>query len=158
MTNWDGNRLRGNFYTFQVGPVRFISLDADDVIYQDGAANYVINTPNTKPETTTTGAEIPNGTTTYTRFYTADLKLDAKDNSLVPDRASGTPNLQALWLEDTLARARRDPSVDMIVVFMHQCARPARRTTARPRCRRRRRRSSCSAGGSANGSSERAAA
>ena len=76
LVNWDGNRLRGNFYAFQVGTVKFISLDADDVIYQDGAANYVIDTANTAPETTTTGAEIPNGTTTYTRFYTGDLRLD----------------------------------------------------------------------------------
>ena len=122
VTNWDGNRLRGNFYAFQVGTVTFISLDADDVIYQDGAANYVIDTANTAPETTTTGASIPNGTTTYTRFYTGGLKPDAKNNSLVPDYASGQPNLQTIWLERTLARARRDPSVDMIVVFMHQCA------------------------------------
>jgi alkaline phosphatase D len=122
VTNWDGNRLRGNFYAFQVGTVKFISVDADDVIYQDGAANYVIGTANTAPETTTTGAEIPNGTTTYTRFYTGGLKHDAKDNALVPDYASGKPNLQTIWLEQTLAEARHDPSVDMIVVFMHQCA------------------------------------
>jgi alkaline phosphatase D len=122
VTNWDGNRLRGNFYAFQVGTVTFISLDADDVIYQDGAANYVIDTANTPPETTTTGASIPNGTTTYTRFYTGGLKPGAKNNSLVPDYASGKPNLQTIWLERTLAQARRDPSVDMIVVFMHQCA------------------------------------
>src|SRR3984957_4155268 len=122
VTNWDGNRLRGNFYTFVVGTVQFISLDADDIIYQDGAANYVIDTANTAPETTTTGAEIPNGTTTYTRFYTGGLQVDAKDNSLVPDYKSGKPNLQTIWLERTLAEARRDPSVDMIVVFMHQCA------------------------------------
>ena len=85
VTNWDGNRLRGNFYAFQVGTVKFISLDADDVIYQDGAANYVIGTANTAPETTTAGAEIPNGTTTYTRFYTGGLTHEAKNNSLVPD-------------------------------------------------------------------------
>jgi len=120
LVNWDGNRLRGNFYTFQVGTVQFISLDADDVIYQDGAANYVIDTANTASETTTTGAEIPNGTTNYTRFYTGDLRLDPADNSLVPDYASGQPNLQTLWLEATLAQARRNPTVDMIVVFMHQ--------------------------------------
>src|SRR5580704_10553682 len=99
VVNWDGNRLRGNFYTFHVGTVKFISLDADDVIYQDGAANYVIGTPNTAPEKTTTGAQIPNGTTAYTRFYTGDLKPDAKDNSLVPDYGSGQPNLQTIWLE-----------------------------------------------------------
>jgi hypothetical protein len=31
-------------------------------------------------------------------------------------------HLQTIWLERTLADARRDPSVDIIVVFMHQCA------------------------------------
>ena len=122
VTNWDGNRLRGNFYAFQVGTVKFISLDADDVIYQDGAANYVTGTANAAPETTTTGAEIPNGTTTYTRFYTGGLTHEEKNNSLIPDTASGKPNLQTLWLGKTLAEARHDPSVDMIVVFMHQCA------------------------------------
>ena len=40
----------------------------------------------------------------------------------MPDFSSGTPNLQTLWLERTLREARRDPGVDMIVVFMHQCA------------------------------------
>ena len=123
VTNWDGNRLRGNFYAFQVGTVKFISLDADDVIYQDGAANYVIDTANTAPETTTTGASIPNGTTRPTPAATpAASRIDAKDNSLVPDYASGKPNLQTIWLDRTLAKARHDPSVDMIVVFMHQCA------------------------------------
>src|SRR6202453_727979 len=100
LTNWDGNRLRGNFYTFGVGTVTFISLDADDVIYQDGAANYVIDTANTAPETTTTGAEIPTGSTNYTRFYTGDLRLNPADNSLVPDYASGRPNLQTIWLDE----------------------------------------------------------
>ena len=122
VVNHDGNRLRGNFYAFQVGTVMFVSLDADDVIYQDGAANYVIDTAGTGPEVTTTGASIPNGTTAYNRFYTGALKHDAARNSLVPDYASGQPNLQTIWLEETLAQARRDESVDMIVVFMHQCA------------------------------------
>ncbi|HXW46129.1 MAG TPA: metallophosphoesterase family protein [Streptosporangiaceae bacterium] len=122
VTNWDGNRLRGNFYAFQVGTVKFISLDADDVIYQDGASAYLSDTANAAPETTTSGAEIPNGTVTYNHGYTGDLKVDAADFSLVPDFGSGTPNLQCLWLERTLREAREDPSVDMIVVFMHQCA------------------------------------
>ena len=39
--------------------MNFISLDVNDVIYQDGAANYVIGTPNTAPEKTTTGAADP---------------------------------------------------------------------------------------------------
>jgi alkaline phosphatase D len=120
VTNHDGNRLRGNFYAFQVGTVKFIALDADDVIYQDGAANYVIGTASAGPEVTTTGASIPNGTTTYNRFYTGSLAHRASDNSLVP--AGARPNLQTLWLEKTLALAREDETVDMIVVFMHQCA------------------------------------
>ena len=122
LVNWDGNRLRGNFYAFQVGTVKFISLDADDVIYQDGASAYLNSSPNAAPETTSSGAEIPNGTVTYNRFYTGDLTPRAADDSLVPDFSTGTPNLQTLWLEQTLAQARHDPSVDMIVVFMHQCA------------------------------------
>jgi alkaline phosphatase D len=120
--NWDGNRLRGNFYAFQVGTVKFISLDADDVIYQDGGAVNTVASANAAPETTTTGAEIPNGTSAYNRLYTGELKADPKNNSLVPDLSSRKPNLQTLWLEATLAEARRDPTVDMVVVFMHQCA------------------------------------
>ena len=122
VTNWDGNHLRGNFYSFQVGTVKFISLDADDVIYQDGGSAYLNAAPNAAPETTTSGAAIPNGTVTYNHGYTGDLKIVPASNSAVPDPAQGTPNLQTLWLERTLAQARRDRGVDMIVVFMHQCA------------------------------------
>ena len=120
VVNHDGNRLHGNFYAFQVGTVKFISLDADDVIYQDGAANYVIDTANQPPEVTSSGASIPNGTTNYIHGYTGDLKIVTADNSAVPDFSGGTPNLQTLWLERTLREARQDPSVDMIVVYMHQ--------------------------------------
>jgi Purple acid Phosphatase, N-terminal domain/Calcineurin-like phosphoesterase len=120
--NWDGNRLRGNFYSFQVGTVKFISLDADDIIYQDGASAYLNAAPDAAPETTTSGAAIPNGTVTYLHGYTGELKIITASNSAVPDFGSGKPNLQTLWLEETLAQARRDPGVDMIVVFMHQCA------------------------------------
>jgi alkaline phosphatase D len=122
MTNWDGNRLRGNFYSFQVGTVKFVSLDADDVIYQDGASAYLNAAANAVPETTSSGASIPNGTVTYNHGYTGALELVEADNSAVPDRRGGRPNLQTQWLERTLADARRDPDVDMIVVFMHQCA------------------------------------
>jgi hypothetical protein len=122
LTNWDGNRLRGNFYAFQVGTVLFVSLDADDVVYQDSAAFYVRSTPDTEPRVSSSGAAIPNGTATYNRCYTGDLAIDPADFSAVPDFGGGTPNLQCLWLERTLREARDDPSVDMIVVFMHQCA------------------------------------
>jgi hypothetical protein len=122
VTNWDGNRLRGNFYDFQVGTVKFISLDADDVIYQDGASAYLNSAPSAAPESTSAGAQIPNGTVTYNHGYTGDLKIDPADFSAVPDFSSGTPNLQCIWLERILREARQDPTVDMIVVFMHQCA------------------------------------
>jgi hypothetical protein len=122
VTNWDGNHLRGNFYSFQVGTVLFISLDADDVIYQDGASAFLSASPNAAPETTSSGTQIPNGTVTYNHGYTGDLKIVANDNSAVPDPSHGRPNLQTLWLERTLTAAKHGPDVDMIVVFMHQCA------------------------------------
>jgi hypothetical protein len=122
LTNYDGNRLHGNFYAFRVGTVMFISLDADDVIYQDSAASYFRREPEFPPMTTTSGAAIPNGTSTYNHGYTGDLRLSAADNAAVPDHSRSRPNLQTLWLERTLAQARRDESIDMIVVFMHQCA------------------------------------
>ena len=122
VTNWDGNRLRGNFYSFQVGTVKFISLDADDVIYQDGASAYLNSAPNAPDEATSAGAMIPNGTVTYNRFYTGDLKVHSEDFSLRPDFSTGTPNLQTIWLERTLREARENNDIDMIVVFMHQCA------------------------------------
>ena len=120
--NYDGNRLRGNFYAFRVGTVQFISLDADDVIYQESASSYLRSEPDAPPMITTSGAAIPNGSSTYNRTYTGDLELSPADNSAVPDHSRGRPNLQTLWLILTLAQARRDPGIDMIVVFMHQCA------------------------------------
>lgn len=122
VTNYDGNHLRGAFYAFRVGTVQFISLDADDVIYQDSAACFLRSEAGAPPMTTTSGAAIPNGTSTYNHAYTGDLKLSVAGNSTVPDHSRGRPNLQTLWLERTLAQARRDRGIDMIVVFMHQCA------------------------------------
>lgn len=122
LTNHDGNRLRGTFYSFRVGTVQFISLDADDVIYQDSGATYLTARPDAPPETTTSGAAIPNGTSTYNHGYTGDLRITPEGDRAVPDHHSGRPNLQTLWLERTLAKARHDPDIDMIVVFMHQCA------------------------------------
>src|ERR1700759_5594209 len=122
VTNHDGNHLRGNFYSFRVGTVAFLSLDADDVIYQDGASAYLNATPDAGPETTTSGVAIPNGTVTYNHGYTGDLAIEKASNSAVPDFRHGKPNLQTLWLERTLAEYRGHADVDMIVVIMHQCA------------------------------------
>jgi alkaline phosphatase D len=122
VTNYDGNHLRGNFYAFRVGTVQFISLDADDVIHQDSASTIISGQPDAPPRVMTSGAAIPNWTSTYNHGYTGDLAHIPADNSAVPDHSRGRPNLQTVWLERTLARARRDPGIDMIVVFMHQCA------------------------------------
>ena len=121
VTNYDGNRLRGAFYAFRVGTVQFISVDADDVIYQDSGATYLSARPDAPPETTTSGAALPNGTSTYNYEYTGELRLTEEGNRAFPDDRNGRPNLQTLWLEQTLAAARGDADVDLIVVFMHQC-------------------------------------
>jgi alkaline phosphatase D len=91
VTNYDGNQLQDHFYSFQVGTVCFIAVDADDVVYQSTGIN----------------------------GYTGGLVPRDSDYSLVP--GGSQPSLQTLWLERTLRKARLDPSVDMIVVSMHQC-------------------------------------
>ncbi len=110
LVNWDGNRLRGNFYAFQVGTVKFISLDADDVIYQDGASAYLNARRERRPgDHLLRRVDPQRHGHLQPRCYTGDLKFDAKNNSLVPDFSGGRPNLQTLWLEETLAQARREP-------------------------------------------------
>jgi hypothetical protein len=93
--NYDGNQLQGRFWGVQVGSVYFIALDADDVIYQlsDATPEAIVG-------------------------YTGSLVPQASDYSLVP--GGSQPNLQTLWLERELRKARLDPSVDMIVVSTHQ--------------------------------------
>jgi hypothetical protein len=91
----------GHWYTFRVGGVLFISLDADDVIYQDGAA-FVAGPSALVPATTTGNPPIQPGTSFYVRGYSGGL--------------------QTIWLERVLSSARRDESIDWIVVQMHQDA------------------------------------
>ncbi|MBO0819618.1 MAG: metallophosphoesterase family protein, partial [Nocardiopsaceae bacterium] len=111
--NYDGNHLRGSFYSFGVGTVLFVSLDADDVTYQGNQIS----------EATTTsyasGLTIPGGTVNTGYEYSGTLVADKDDYSLVP--GGRHPNQQTMWLARTLRSARRDESVDMIVVFMHHC-------------------------------------
>ena len=115
-------RYRGNFYSFQVGTVVFVCLDADDVIYQDGGSFYTPGNTTTAPLTATNPAvAIPPGSSTYNREYTGALTAGS-DNDLVPDPSAAQPNHQTLWLERTLRDARRRGDVDLIVVVMHQCA------------------------------------
>jgi hypothetical protein len=87
--------LRGRFYAFHVGSVLFVSLDADDVVYEDRGAfvPFDFSPPDRGPT-------IKGGTTLYVRGYSG--------------------HRQTAWLERTLSAGRRNPAVDWIVVQMHQ--------------------------------------
>jgi hypothetical protein len=91
----------GCWYRFRVASVLFISLSADDVIYQDSGAFNAGPAPIT-PAPSTGGAPIEPGTSLYIRGYSAGE--------------------QTRWLEKTLADAASDHSIDWIVVQMHQDA------------------------------------
>jgi hypothetical protein len=91
----------GRWYSFRVGSVLFISLDADDVVYQDAAA-FVAGPAALTPVPSTGHPPIEPGTSFYLRGYSGGA--------------------QTGWLERTLAAGRRDESIDWIIVQMHQCA------------------------------------
>lgn len=91
----------GRWYAFRVGGALFISLDASDVIYQDGAA-FVAGPAPLTPAASTGNPAIPAGTSFYIRGY--------------------SHGAQTAWLRRTLAAARRDDSIDWIIVQMHQDA------------------------------------
>jgi Purple acid Phosphatase, N-terminal domain/Calcineurin-like phosphoesterase len=95
VVNWDGNRLQGTFYSFQVGTVLFISLAGNDVNWQTSDYSQI------KPSE-----------------YTGKLAPEPANMALVP--TGDTPNLQTQWLEQTLKAAREEGSgIEMIVVQMH---------------------------------------
>src|SRR5690348_8976384 len=91
----------GRWYSFRIGSVLFVSLDADDVVFQDAAA-FVAGPAALVPAAGTGHPAIKPGTSFYIRGY-----------------SGGT---QTAWLERTLAAGRRDETVDWIIVQMHQCA------------------------------------
>ncbi|HEV3380324.1 MAG TPA: metallophosphoesterase family protein [Trebonia sp.] len=93
--------FEGRWYSFQVGSVLFVSLSADDVVYQDAGAFNAGPSP-LGPTPSTGNTPIPAGTSLYIRGYSGGA--------------------QTRWLEQTLAKARRDPSIDWIIAQMHQCA------------------------------------
>jgi hypothetical protein len=92
--------FRGHWYSFKVGSVLFISLDADDVTYQDSGPGVAGPGP-LIPAQSTGNPPIPAGTSFYIRGYSGGE--------------------QTRWLARTLAEARRDNTVDWIVAQMHQC-------------------------------------
>jgi hypothetical protein len=93
--------FRGRWYSFRVGSVLFVSLDADDVIYQDAGA-FVAGPAALTPAASTGNPPIEPGTSFYIRGYSGGA--------------------QTAWLKRMLAAARRDPSIDWIVAQMHQIA------------------------------------
>jgi len=97
----NGTRFSGRWYAFQVSSVLFISLDADDIVYQDAAA-FVGGPAPLVPAPSTGNAPIQPGTSLYVRGY-----------------SNGE---QTRWLEKTLRRAADERDIDWIVVQMHQDA------------------------------------
>ena len=97
----NGTAFPGRWYRFKVGSVLFISLAADDVIYQDSGAFLAGPQPLT-PAPSTGNVPIQPGTSVYVRGY--------------------SDGAQTRWLEETLAAARNDTSIDWIIVQMHQDA------------------------------------
>jgi hypothetical protein len=97
----NGTRFPGRWYSFRVSSVLFVSLDADDVVYQDAAA-FVAGPAPLTPAASTGNAPIQPGTSFYIRGY-----------------SNGE---QTRWLEKTLREASHDDDIDWIVVQMHQDA------------------------------------
>jgi hypothetical protein len=97
----NGTHFPGRWYKFQVGSALFISLAADDVIYQDSGA-FLAGPEPLIPAPSTGHAPIHPGTSLYVRGYSAGA--------------------QTRWLEETLAAAEQDESIDWIIVQMHQDA------------------------------------
>ncbi|WP_277183162.1 fibronectin type III domain-containing protein [Caballeronia sp. BR00000012568055] len=97
----NGTRFPGRWYSFRVSSVLFVSLDADDVVYQDAAA-FVAGPAPLTPAASTGNAPIQPGTSFYIRGY-----------------SNGE---QTRWLKKTLREASHDDDIDWIVVQMHQDA------------------------------------
>ncbi len=93
-------QFEGRWYSFQVGSVLFVSLSADEVCYQDAGA-FVAGPSALVPAADTGNEPIEPGTSFYINGY--------------------SHGEQTRWLEETLRAGRQDPSVDWIIVQMHQC-------------------------------------
>lgn len=97
----NGSEFPGRWYSFRVGTALFISLSADDVIFQDGGP-FVAGPAPLAPAASTGNPEIEPGTSFYVRGYSGGA--------------------QTRWLERTLCDAAEDEEIDWIVVQMHQDA------------------------------------
>jgi hypothetical protein len=83
--------FRRYWYSFRVGPAVFVSVEADDVVYQD-AGPLVSGPAALTPAASTGNPAIPAGTSFYIRGY--------------------SHGAQTAWLRRTLAQARADRTVD----------------------------------------------
>jgi hypothetical protein len=92
--NGESPEWQGNWYAFVVGNIAFISLNNDDVCWQDGAFSG------------------------YRRDNVPDY-VDNEDDPYIHGYSGGA---QRAWLEHTLRQARCQPDVDWVVVVMHQVA------------------------------------
>jgi len=97
----NGTSFPGRWYSFRVGSALFISLAADDVVYQDSGAFHLGPGP-LIPAPSTGHEPIAPGTSIYIRGYSGGA--------------------QTRWLEAALAAAQTDTSIDWIIVQMHQDA------------------------------------
>jgi len=97
----NGSAFAGLWYQFRIGSALFISLSADDVIYQDSGA-FVAGPAPLHPAPSTGNVPIEPGTSLYIRGYSGGE--------------------QTRWLEKTLAAASSNDGIDWIIVQMHQDA------------------------------------
>jgi hypothetical protein len=94
-------QFEGRWYSFRIGSALFVSLSANDVVYQDAGA-FVPGPAALTPAADAGSPPVPAGTSLYLRGYSGGA--------------------QTRWLEATLAAARRDTSIDWIIAQMHHCA------------------------------------
>ena len=97
----NGTPFPGCWYSFRVGSALFISLSADDVIYQEGGPFHA-GPGLLTPAPSTGHAPIGPGSSIYLHGY--------------------SDGAQTRWLEETLIAAQKDPGIDWIIVQMHQDA------------------------------------
>jgi len=105
--------LSGNFYSFRVGSVLFIALDANDMCYQGGGAYNVSGAAFTDSQ----GHVVSATAAQYNQYYTGAFGTTNVDGTFDP-----AGNAQTSWLANTLAAARGDTTIDWIAVQMHQSA------------------------------------
>jgi hypothetical protein len=91
----------GRWYGFRIGTVAFICLSGDDVA-DAGARPFPVGIAPLVPTPATGNPPVAPAASRYPRGYSGGA--------------------QTRWLEATLAAARRDSSIDWIVVGFHQCA------------------------------------